>query len=53
MKLKNIVLSILLTSSLLGFAHAEEVAFSQELVQQAKSGDAVAQNNLGDAYYYG
>lgn len=37
----------------MGFAHAEEVAFSQELVQQAKSGDAVAQNNLGDAYYYG
>ena len=53
MKLKNIVFSILLSSSIFTLVHAEDASFSQELVQQAKSGDAVAQNNLGDAYYYG
>lgn len=53
MKLKNIVFSILLSISAISLTQAEDVSFSQELVQQAKSGDAIAQNNLGDAYYYG
>jgi actin-related protein len=55
MKLKNIVLSILLSSSVTisSTVYAEDVPFSQELVEQAKSGNAEAQNNLGDAYYYG
>ena len=55
MKLKNIVLSILLSSSVTipSIVYAEDVPFSQELVEQAKSGNAEAQNNLGDAYYYG
>lgn len=53
MKLKNIVFSILLSMSAISLTQAEDVSFSQELVQQAKSGDAIAQNNLGDAYYYG
>lgn len=53
MKLKNIVFSILLSMSAISLAQAEDVSFSQELVQQAKSGDVIAQNNLGDAYYYG
>ena len=45
------MLAILLTSSLFTFSHADDESFSQELVQQAKAGNATAQNNLGDAYY--
>ncbi len=53
MKLKNIVLSIVLASSFSTFSYAEDVPFSQELVVKAKDGDAIAQNDLGEAYYYG
>ena len=53
MQIKNIIFSILLSSSVLTASHAEDIPYSEELVQQAQAGDADSQNNLGDAYYYG
>lgn len=54
MRARKILLSLVLTSGFISLVYAEneqEVTYSETLLKKAKSGDAQAQYDLGEAYY--
>ncbi len=53
MKIKTLAMLAILVCPISTVIYADDVEYSQTLVQKAQKGDAEAQYDLGEAYYQG